>query len=83
MLKQHELQQAILHGHQSVDEEVISDFCDGEFIRNHEACKNHETLQLALYFDELEVSNPLGSRRGKHKLGEILVYNKVCWQLVM
>ena len=27
------------------------------------------TLFLALYHDDLEVANPLGSRRGVHKLG--------------
>lgn len=70
LLKQYELQEVIENGHRSVDKEVLSDFCDGEFVRNHELCsKNQQTLQLALYFDELEVSNPLGSRRGKHKLG--------------
>jgi len=72
LLKQHELQQAILRGHLSVDAEILSDFCDSEFVKYHEVCKNRATLQLALYFDELEVSNPLGSRRGKHKLGKLL-----------
>jgi hypothetical protein len=31
--------------------------------------KDHTALQIILYYDELEVCNPLGSRRKKHKLG--------------
>ncbi len=46
----------------------LSDFCDGKFIKNHPLCNNNKSLMLVVYFDELEVANPLGSRRGKHKL---------------
>ena len=50
---------------------VYRDYCDGSFIRNHPMFKqDSEMLQLAFYFDELEVANPLGSKRGKHKLGK-------------
>ena len=49
--------------------EVYRDFCDGSFVKTHPILKhNTEALQLAFYFDELEVANPLGSKRGKHKL---------------
>ena len=42
-------------------------------VRNHPLVKkNQETLQLAFYFDDLEVANPLGSKRGKYKLGKVL-----------
>lgn len=51
---------------------VLHDFCDGEFVRDHPLVKeNPETLLLAFYFDDLETANPLGSRRGKHKLGKL------------
>lgn len=51
---------------------VLHDFCDGEFVRTHPLVKqNSETLLLELYFDDLEIANPLGSRRGKYKLGEL------------
>ena len=47
---------------------------DGSFIKNHPMFKqNSEMLQLILYFDELEVANPLGSKRGKHKLGNFFI----------
>lgn len=51
---------------------VLRDFCDGEFLRNHPLVnKNKDTLLLAFYFDDLETANPLGSRRGKYKLGKL------------
>ena len=56
-------------GHASEDG-VLRDFCDGSYVQNHPMFKeNKEALLLSFYFDELEVANPLGSKRGKHKLG--------------
>ena len=40
----------------------------------HYYSNDHTALQITLYYDELEVCNPLGSRRKKHKLGW-LVYS--------
>ena len=51
---------------------VLCDYCDGSYVQSHPMFqKSHETLLLSFYFDELEVANPLGSKRGKgkHKLG--------------
>ena len=54
----------------SSDEGIYHDFCDGSSVRSHPLfSKNPETIILAFYYDELEVANPLGSKRGKHKLG--------------
>ena len=48
----------------------IEDFCDGEMFRNHPLFSRDPTaLQLFLYYDEVELTNPLGSKTGKHKLG--------------
>ena len=59
---------------------MLNDFCDGEFIKNHPlVTKNPETLILAFYFADLETANPLGSRRGKHKLGELFEVNLPCY----
>ena len=33
------------------------------------ARQSQEVILLAFYFDELEEADPLGSKRGKHKLG--------------
>ncbi len=50
---------------------MIGDYCDGE------ACKTHplfsvdfQALQILLFYDDLEVVNPLGSHTKVHKLGE-------------
>ena len=48
---------------------VLQDVFDGEYAKTHYGTMNDHLL-LALYYDELEVANPLGSRRGKHKLGK-------------
>ena len=41
----------------------ISDFCDGEIFRNHPVFKNHPSaIQLFLYYDDFEITNPLTSR---------------------
>lgn len=56
-------------GHIS-SEGIYRDFCDGRYVQCHPILKqDHQMLQLSFYFDELEVANPLGSKRGKHKLG--------------
>lgn len=52
-----------------------SDYCDGEQFRHHPLFSTDPcALQLLLYFDELEVCNPLGSRANKHKLGNFKLY---------
>jgi hypothetical protein len=56
----------VITGHASHDT-VLRDFCDGAYIKNHLSVQHN--LLLSFYFDELEVANPLGSKRGKHKLG--------------
>lgn len=48
------------------------DFRDGLLFKTIPLFKDDENaLQLCLYFDECEVVNPLGSRRGIHKIGFI------------
>ena len=71
LLAKHEVRDQIDQGH-CAPSGVLDDFCDGEFMKNHPlVAKNPETLMLAIYFDDLETANPLGSRRGKHKLGRL------------
>jgi hypothetical protein len=49
---------------------LLSDFCDSEAYKNHPLFKRYpRALQIILYFDELEICNPLGSKSNKHKLG--------------
>ena len=50
------------------DDGYLNDFCDTD----HPVFGiDPYALQLLLYFDELEVCNPLGSRPNKHKLGRM------------
>lgn len=71
LLKKPEIRDEVDYGHEA-STGVFRDVCDGEFIRNHPFVKAHpKALLLAVYYDDLEVSNPLGSRRGKHKLGTV------------
>lgn len=71
LLMKREIHDEIEDGHHAPTG-VLRDFCDGEFVKNHPLVKeNPETLLLAFYFDDLETANPLGSKRGKHKLGKL------------
>lgn len=49
----------------------LYDYCDGQVYKDHPLFKmDRDALQLVIYYDDVEVSNPLGSYRGKHKLGK-------------
>lgn len=53
----------------------LSDYCDGYLFKNHSLFRTKpNALQLILYFDELEICNPLGSHSGVHKLGMIITF---------
>lgn len=59
----------VYHPH-ARDDNLLGDYCDSEHFKQHELFGNDpHALQLLLYFDEVEVCNPLGSRANKHKLG--------------
>lgn len=51
---------------------VMSDFVDGKYMQNHQMIKEQFFLQLALYYDDLELQNPLRSNK-RHKLGMFYV----------
>lgn len=58
-------------GHQQNSVEVLSDFCDGSHFRSHPMFATHsKSLQIFLYYDDIEMCNPLGSHTKKHKLGK-------------
>ena len=54
---------------------LLGDFCDGDLYKNHPLFTSATddpaslNLQIIMYYDDVEVVNPLGSHRGKHKLG--------------
>ena len=52
---------------------TIEDICDGELYKAHPIFSNDPlALQLILFYDELELCNPLGTHVKKHKLGIFL-----------
>ena len=56
--------------HQNAAKNILSDYRDGRQYNQHPLFSpNPVSLQLILYYDELELCNPLGSRRKKHKVG--------------
>ncbi len=49
---------------------TMRDICDGLFVRQHPAFISHpNSLLFKVYYDDIEVANPLGAKAGKHKLG--------------
>ena len=60
----------VMIGHQSNYHSIISDFCDGSHYRSHPLfSSDHPAVEIVLYYDELELCNPLGSKRTKYKIG--------------
>ena len=56
----------------------LLDYCDGEAFQSHPLFSLHaNSLQIMLYFDELEVANPLGSKAKIHKLGTVYMLNSI------
>lgn len=53
---------------------IIASFRDGKKFTENELFMSHPTaLQINLYYDDVEVCNPLGSKRKIHKLGRDLL----------
>ncbi len=47
----------------SKNADVLSDFCDGTFVQNHELFSNDDTaLQILLYYDDVNLCNPLTNK---------------------
>jgi len=60
----------IMKGHQRTDG-IVEDFCDSKRSKHHPLFStDHRALQVLLYFDEVELCNPIGSSKKKHKIGE-------------
>lgn len=50
---------------------LLEDFCDGQNFSTHPLFSiEAKGLQIFLYYDEVKVCNPLGSRVKVHKIGE-------------
>ena len=58
--------------HQNSSHEVLCDYSDGSYYKSNILFSGkHSSVQLVLYYDEFEVVNPLGSKRGKQKLAAV------------
>lgn len=50
----------------------MHDYCDGAHYSKHPLYRNHSNaLQIQLYFDDFETTNPLGSKTKIHKMGAV------------
>ena len=50
--------------------ELLRDLCDGSLFKTHPIFSTNPTaLQIILYYDELEIANPIGCFVKQHKLG--------------
>jgi hypothetical protein len=59
----------VMKGHISTDG-IMRDICDGNYCKSHALFgQDHTALQVIAYYDDVEVVNPLGSKRKKHKVG--------------
>ena len=58
---------------------IIVDFCDGDICANHPLfSRDPRAIQILLYYDDVEVVNPLGSKTSKHKFGTL----NCCYSLI-
>lgn len=49
---------------------LLMDYCDGELFKSNQLFREDpRALQIQLYYDEIEVYNPIGSFAKRHKLG--------------
>lgn len=54
---------------------MIADYCDGQVFQLHPLFSRDPcALQIILYYDEVEVVNPLGSKTSKHKVGNKTIF---------
>lgn len=54
----------------SPEPDTYSDFSDGSYFKTHPLFSDKKNaLQIQLYYDDFETANPLGSKRGIHKIG--------------
>ncbi|XP_033624675.1 uncharacterized protein LOC117288084 [Asterias rubens] len=67
-LQQPGMMKAILSHEKEGSESVLESYRDGEFFKKEFAEENENIFPVVLYCDDFEPANPLGSRRGQHKL---------------
>lgn len=69
MFKNSDLCECFLQDKQH-EEGIYKDICDGSYLKsNNLYSQQKHALQIQLYYDDFETANPLGSKKGIHKLG--------------
>ena len=55
--------------------DTYEDFCDGSYFKSHPLFSSSKfALQIQLYYDDFECANPLGSKKGIHKVGCLILH---------
>jgi len=69
LLNQPDILAEVRKPHNSTDG-LLRDFCDGEDFKRHLLFgQDPQALILHCYYDDFQVTNPLGSKTKKHKIG--------------
>ena len=56
--------------HQTLTSDLMMDICDGDLYKSHSVFQgNDNALQVIAYYDEVTLTNPIGSRAKKHTIG--------------
>ena len=68
-----------MNGHSSNDG-ILRDYCDSEQYKMHALFgQPGNALLLHCYYDDFQVTNPLGSKTKKHKIGMLsIMYLQAC-----
>ncbi|XP_051992995.1 uncharacterized protein LOC127651278 isoform X2 [Xyrauchen texanus] len=76
LFKHKEMQDLFLQNKSSTDDKM-RDYCDGSQFSSHLLFNMHpDALQIQLYFDDFETTNPLGSKTKIHKMGAVYFTSK-------
>lgn len=60
----------VFRSRRSINNGIMKDFCDGNAFKKHMLySKDPQALQIQLYYDDIDVCNPIGSKSVIHKLG--------------
>ena len=58
---------------------IIRDVCDGNYCKSHELFgQDDRALQVIADYDDVEVVNPLGSKRKKYKVVMLIFLITIC-----
>ena len=64
--------------------ELMMDVCDGDLFNGHPVFqRNEKALQVIAYYDEVTLTNPIGSRAKKHKIGMYMYIGLLATSVIM